>query len=392
MEEARTVSVVGGANIDIVAKSNAIYFPGTSNPGTVTETPGGVGRNIAHMLALLGVEVEPYSVVGDDSSGKLILDSARTAGIRTDSVLITDEEKTGQYVAVQDADGTLASAVSDMRAMELLTPELLEQHRERLQASRMIVTDTNIPDKSLLWLSELSASLSIPLYVEPVSKEKTGKLRSLPQPAEWISPSEKEFLELFRLPKRGFETLILSMEEKPGVPLRLAATANRNSRPSKNLLVTLGRRGVVHMRLECDDLECEDMETGKATLDSAPSVYAPNNSISSNSTGRAGADSPAAGEETKNIPGERVDAGDGAGIWCGNMYRPYSVEVINDNGAGDAFFAGFIAGRWHGKSQEESIYYGLAAAARVVRCPDAVDEDLNFDELSSYISTHETRD
>jgi sugar/nucleoside kinase (ribokinase family) len=74
------------------------------------------------------------------------------------------------------------------------------------------------------------------------------------------------------------------------------------------------------------------------------------------------------------------------------MYRPYSVEVINDNGAGDAFFAGFIAGKWHGKSEQESIYYGLAAAARVVRCPEAVDDDLDFEELSSYISTHETRD
>jgi len=342
MKEARAVSVIGGANIDIVAKSEAIYFPGTSNPGRITKTPGGVGRNIAHMLALLGVEVEIYSVVGDDPSGRLILESARTSGIRTDSVLVTNEEKTGEYVAVQDADGTLASAVSDMRAMELLTPEVLEQHRERLSASRMIVTDSNLPDESLVWLSELCYSTSIPLYVEPVSKEKSGKLRSLPHPAEWISPSEKEFLELFRLPKRGFETLILSMEEKPGVPLRLAATANRNSRPSKNILVTLGRRGVVHMHLEGDDPE---------------------------------------GEEE-----------DGAGIWCGRMFRPYSVEVINDNGAGDAFFAGFIAGRWHERSEEESIYYGLAAAARVVRCPEAVDDDLDFEELSSYISTHETRD
>ncbi|MFN0194315.1 MAG: PfkB family carbohydrate kinase, partial [Aestuariivirga sp.] len=48
------VVAIGGANIDIKAKALGNVLPGTSNPGTVSVSPGGVARNIAHNLAVLG--------------------------------------------------------------------------------------------------------------------------------------------------------------------------------------------------------------------------------------------------------------------------------------------------------------------------------------------------
>ena len=46
--------VVGGANMDLLGSPQAILKSHTSNPGSVSSSPGGVGRNIAENLVRLG--------------------------------------------------------------------------------------------------------------------------------------------------------------------------------------------------------------------------------------------------------------------------------------------------------------------------------------------------
>ena len=62
----KTVTCVGGANIDIQGFSNAAINMRDSNPGTVRLCPGGVGRNIAENLAWLGANVRMVTAVGED--------------------------------------------------------------------------------------------------------------------------------------------------------------------------------------------------------------------------------------------------------------------------------------------------------------------------------------
>ena len=49
--------VVGGVNMDIGGTSYAPLVSEDSNPGAVTMSLGGVGRNIAHNLCLMGTDV-----------------------------------------------------------------------------------------------------------------------------------------------------------------------------------------------------------------------------------------------------------------------------------------------------------------------------------------------
>lgn len=51
------IAVVGGCNIDISATSYTFLIEEDSNPGYVKTTLGGVGRNIAENLLLLGYPV-----------------------------------------------------------------------------------------------------------------------------------------------------------------------------------------------------------------------------------------------------------------------------------------------------------------------------------------------
>jgi len=66
------VVVIGGANIDLRGRPDEVLIRHTSNLGRVNRTVGGVGRNIAHNLALLDVPVTFLSVVC--AGAKVILD------------------------------------------------------------------------------------------------------------------------------------------------------------------------------------------------------------------------------------------------------------------------------------------------------------------------------
>src|SRR3954469_20320732 len=97
------VVVVGGANVDVKARTAAPLVAATSNPGTVVRTPGGVGRNVAENLSRLGSRVALVSVVGSAPDGDWLLAETSAAGVDVTAVLRGGA--TGRYVAVLDADG-----------------------------------------------------------------------------------------------------------------------------------------------------------------------------------------------------------------------------------------------------------------------------------------------
>jgi pseudouridine kinase len=57
---------VGAASMDIKGRPREALVPGTSNPGDIRISVGGVGRNIAESLARLGVRTTLIWAVGDD--------------------------------------------------------------------------------------------------------------------------------------------------------------------------------------------------------------------------------------------------------------------------------------------------------------------------------------
>lgn len=166
------IVVIGGANIDIKAKVNEPNRLGTSNPGVVSMTAGGVGRNIAHNLARLGADVALISIVGRDVHGDAVLEQTRKAGVDV-SRLVRTSTSTGSYVAYLDHDGELVTALNDMRSMEELTPQLVAAQAAALDKARLVVADCNLPQETLNFVAELAGAK---LVVEPVSVPKSRKL------------------------------------------------------------------------------------------------------------------------------------------------------------------------------------------------------------------------
>ena len=58
-----SVVVIGGANLDLVGRPSHGLVAGTSNPGHIRVSPGGVGRNVAENLGRLGVPALLLSAV-----------------------------------------------------------------------------------------------------------------------------------------------------------------------------------------------------------------------------------------------------------------------------------------------------------------------------------------
>ena len=83
MREKDYVVIIGSANIDVAGYSHESLNYADSNPGKIKFTPGGVGRNIAQNLALLGNKAWLLSAVGSDFYGQSLLTQTNQSGAST---------------------------------------------------------------------------------------------------------------------------------------------------------------------------------------------------------------------------------------------------------------------------------------------------------------------
>ncbi len=168
--------VCGGVNIDIGAHSFAPLRAKDSNPGKVELSLGGVGRNIAHNMRLLGVPTYLLTAVGGDSRASQVEQSCRDLGIDLSHALHVPDGRTSTYVFVGDSDGDMAIAVSDMEICKKLTPDYFASQLDLLNGATAVVVDANLPRESIAYLTE---HCTVPVFIDPVSTVKAEKLHGL---------------------------------------------------------------------------------------------------------------------------------------------------------------------------------------------------------------------
>ena len=181
--------VVGGVNVDICGRSFHPLVEADSNPGRVSTSLGGVGRNIAHNMSLMGVDVRLLTAFGDDPNGQRIAASCSELGIDASHALRLAGETTSTYLYLTSPDGEMALAVSDMEVCRRITPAYLAGNLPLLQSAQVVVADANIPEESLRYLAQNS---SAPLFVDPVSTAKAEKLRPILSRIHTLKPNALE--------------------------------------------------------------------------------------------------------------------------------------------------------------------------------------------------------
>lgn len=167
------VAVVGGVNIDITGKSFAPLVARDSNPGKVSISLGGVGRNIAHNLSLLGTNVKFFTAFGDDAYAQRIISSCDDLGIDISHARKIEGAATSTYLSLSGSDGDMAVAVADMEICDCIDVEYLQSNLQLLNDAQLIVTDTNISTASLNFLA---TNCTPPIFIDPVSTTKSQKI------------------------------------------------------------------------------------------------------------------------------------------------------------------------------------------------------------------------
>lgn len=181
--------VVGGVNIDIGGKPFAPLVPRDSNPGHVSMSLGGVGRNIAHNMSLLGVDVRLLTAFGDDVYAQRIEASCGELGIDISHALQVPGGATSTYLFLNEADGDMALALSDMEICERITPAYLASKLSVLNNAQLVVVDTNIPEASLAYLA---GHCTAPIFADPVSTAKAVKLKPILGKLHTLKPNRIE--------------------------------------------------------------------------------------------------------------------------------------------------------------------------------------------------------
>ena len=189
LSETPYVVVIGGANIDIAGVPDEKLVPADSNPGTVSLSPGGVGRNIAHNLALLGSEVRLLTAFGQDTNAQELKDSCCAANVNLDPSIIVPDEPTPTYLFIMNEHGEMQLAISNMDIYQHLIPERMEERMDIIDHAAAVVVDTNLPDKTLRYLAE---SLHAPIFCDPVSTKKALKVRHLLGRFHTLKPNRLE--------------------------------------------------------------------------------------------------------------------------------------------------------------------------------------------------------
>ena len=226
------VTVVGGVNMDIGGWPSEVPVDRDSNPGAVRMSLGGVGRNIAHNMSLLGLDVRMVTAFGDDLYAQKIAASCGELGIDISQSPVIPEGHTSTYLFINDEKGDMLLAVSDMDIYRHLTPQLLSQRQKLLSGSQVLVIDTNIPAESIAYLAE---NCPVPIFADPVSTAKAvklqpvlGRLHTLKPnriEAELLSASMRLGLRVWSLPNRIEAELLSGVAITDEASLRAAADA-----------------------------------------------------------------------------------------------------------------------------------------------------------------------
>ncbi|KAI8367734.1 Ribokinase-like protein [Blakeslea trispora] len=177
--------VIGGIALDITAtvgKTVGTSILHTSTPGHVTQSLGGVGRNVAEAAWRTGAKnVKLVSVVGDDLAGESVKQGMKAIGMTTEYIQTLKDQPTAVtiqpsvYNALHSNDGQLVAAVADMNIFDSLDASTVTSV---MQSERpdFVCFDGNITSTLMESIATTCASLSIPALFEPTSVPKSLKL------------------------------------------------------------------------------------------------------------------------------------------------------------------------------------------------------------------------
>ncbi len=183
------ITIVGGANVDIIGLPYKKLRMKDSNPGNTTISLGGVGRNIGENLSRLGIDTRLITVLGNDIYGKTIVEEGIKIGLDMSESLILLGEETSTYIAILDEIGDMNLAISSMDIFEQMTISFIQEKKDLIENSTLCIVDTNIPGEVLEYIV---LNFNVDFFLDTVSTTKAETVKDMLGYFHTIKPNKLE--------------------------------------------------------------------------------------------------------------------------------------------------------------------------------------------------------
>lgn len=213
LRENREVLVIGSATYDICGHLSVDTIPGDSNPGTVSGSCGGVGRNIAENMARMGLSVSLLTTFGEDSFSAILKDSCRKCGIDYSGSFFSKDYSSNAYLSVIDKNGELLVAASDHELFENMPVEALQRNAEYIADFPNVFLDANLTDELLECAAALSKGR---VFADAVSVAKAVRLKSILQKIDTLKVNRAELSAISGLPAETQEEVLTACDNLLG--------------------------------------------------------------------------------------------------------------------------------------------------------------------------------
>lgn len=228
------ITVAGSLNMDLVVYTDRIPRPGETVLGrNFKQMPGGKGANQASAAAKLGAAVRMIGCVGADSFGAQLKESLSSDGVDVEYVMVKPDAATGVAVIQVESSGDNSITVA-AGANYSIAAEDIARMKDVVTGSDVILLQLEIP------LETVKAAI--------FAAKSEGKLVILnPAPAAFLDEEILSRTDI--LTPNETELEFLSGHRTDTLENLKAAGMILLEKGVKDLVITLGSRGALHMNL-----------------------------------------------------------------------------------------------------------------------------------------------
>lgn len=184
------ITIIGGINIDIEGRPFKALRYEDSNPGKISISYGGVGRNITENVARMGGKAAMISVIGDDYMGLGAKEHLRKLGVDVSGIDVKNNMTSAVYLSILNDKSDMELAISDMDVVRYIFPEVLERNAELLLSSKVIAVDGNLQKETIEYAAEKFSD--VPIFFDPVSTSKAVRAAGVLGKLACIKPNIME--------------------------------------------------------------------------------------------------------------------------------------------------------------------------------------------------------
>lgn len=228
----RKIALFGTVFMDLKGFAARAYDSRGRNIGDIRLIHGGVGRNVAENLSVLGAPVVFASTLDDNGSGAEIAARLKRSGVDTRYLRRAPENGMGMWLAILDEKGDLAGSISKAPDFSLFEA-LVDECGERIIAessyvaleidlteaiTRKVLSIARAQGKPVFGIpGNLSVVLAHPDVLDglecficnDVEASKLFGIGLYANPAEQLKPEIERFIK-----ERGLASMIVTMGEK----------------------------------------------------------------------------------------------------------------------------------------------------------------------------------